>query len=68
MTTSSSQLRALPQPFRIVDAFALSDVGLVREYNEDAAISSVSRGVFVVADGMGGLPAGVSRRRRSWAD
>ena len=33
---------------------ALSDVGLVRKDNEDNYLVSPERGLFVVADGMGG--------------
>jgi PPM family protein phosphatase len=43
---------------RCVDAHARTHVGHVRDHNEDAVISDPARGVFVLADGMGGLPAG----------
>lgn len=43
---------------RIVDAHARTDVGFERDHNEDAAMTSLSHGVFVVADGMGGHAAG----------
>lgn len=36
----------------------LSDTGLVRERNEDAVQCDPPRGILVVADGMGGHPAG----------
>jgi serine/threonine protein phosphatase PrpC len=37
---------------------AATNVGRVRELNEDAFVSRVSDGLFVVCDGMGGAPAG----------
>ena len=39
--------------FRFVDA-ALSDVGRVRAANEDAFVAVPERGLWAVADGMGG--------------
>lgn len=44
-------------PFRI-SAFGLSDKGTVRPKNEDAMAVEPSRGIIMVADGMGGAPAG----------
>ncbi len=40
------------------DAYVLSDVGRVREHNEDDALMLPSHHVFVVADGMGGHACG----------
>ena len=37
---------------------ALTDVGLQRTRNEDALLVDEARGIFAVADGMGGHPAG----------
>ena len=39
-------------------AFGLTDVGRKRKHNEDAYLLDVERGLFVVADGMGGHAAG----------
>lgn len=44
-------------PYKIV-AFGLSDVGLVRDNNEDAWGAVPELGFFVLADGMGGHQAG----------
>jgi len=44
-------------PFHI-SAFGLSDKGMVRPKNEDAMAVDPSSGVVIVADGMGGAPAG----------
>lgn len=41
-----------------VTAFGLTDVGRKRKHNEDAYLLDAERGLFVVADGMGGHAAG----------
>jgi PPM family protein phosphatase len=41
-----------------IAAAAISDVGKVREHNEDAFVCDVEHGLFVVCDGMGGHAAG----------
>ena len=41
-----------------LEAYAATDVGPVRETNEDALLVDVEGGLFVVADGMGGHAAG----------
>jgi len=42
----------------MVDAYGISNKGLVRKTNEDSFVCSVELGLFVVADGMGGHSAG----------
>ena len=41
-----------------LEAYAATDVGTVRETNEDSFLVDVEGGLFVVADGMGGHAAG----------
>lgn len=41
-----------------INAFGRSHVGKVRERNEDTLVVEPSRGILIVADGMGGTPAG----------
>ncbi len=41
-----------------LEAWLATDVGMVREHNEDSAHSEPDRGFFIVADGMGGHAAG----------
>jgi protein phosphatase len=41
-----------------VEAFGITDKGLIRDNNEDAFSVDVAAGLFFVADGMGGLDAG----------
>lgn len=50
MTTGADSLR--------LQGFGLTDVGLVREGNEDAFFVSEQQGLFIVSDGMGGQRAG----------
>lgn len=51
----------VPNPSRSVfefDGAALSHKGFVREHNEDATLADPGRGLWVVADGMGGYDHG----------
>jgi serine/threonine protein phosphatase PrpC len=41
-----------------IDCFGQSDIGLVREVNEDAWLAQPEKGLFLLADGMGGHNAG----------
>jgi serine/threonine protein phosphatase PrpC len=41
-----------------LEAWLVTDVGIVREHNEDAAYMEPANGFFIVADGMGGHAAG----------
>src|ERR1041384_3624284 len=41
-----------------LEAWLVTDVGVVREHNEDSAYMEPSNGFFIVADGMGGHAAG----------
>lgn len=41
-----------------IDAFGLTDVGQVREHNEDSIDCDIERSMFILADGMGGHNAG----------
>jgi len=42
----------------MLEAFGLSDLGCVRQNNEDTYVLSPETGLYVVADGMGGAQAG----------
>ena len=50
-----------PRP--MLEAYALSDRGCVRTNNEDYCLRDLDRGLFVVADGMGGAVAGEKASR-----
>jgi serine/threonine protein phosphatase PrpC len=41
-----------------LDAWLVTDVGVVRDHNEDSAFMEAGQGFFIVADGMGGHAAG----------
>ena len=41
-----------------LDAWLVTDVGVVRDHNEDSAFMEAAKGFFIVADGMGGHAAG----------
>lgn len=55
-------MAAAPQdevsPRVTLEAWLVTDVGVVRDHNEDSAFMETSRGFFIVADGMGGHAAG----------
>ena len=42
----------------IITSHGHSDVGFVRENNEDSFLVDESKGIYCVADGVGGLPFG----------
>jgi protein phosphatase len=48
---------------RMLEAFALSDKGCVRANNEDYCLIDADRGLYVLADGMGGAKAGEQASR-----
>lgn len=41
-----------------LESWLVTDVGVVRDHNEDSAFMETSKGFFIVADGMGGHAAG----------
>lgn len=41
-----------------INYFGISDIGLVREHNEDVWLACPEKGLFLLADGMGGHSAG----------
>ena len=41
-----------------LDAWLVTDVGMVRDHNEDSALVDPEHRFFIVADGMGGHAAG----------
>ncbi|MBA3455497.1 MAG: serine/threonine-protein phosphatase [Deltaproteobacteria bacterium] len=41
-----------------LEAWLVTDIGMVRDHNEDSAFKDAARGFFIVADGMGGHAAG----------
>src|SRR5689334_20693108 len=47
----------------MLEAFALSDKGCVRTNNEDYCLIDADRGLYVLADGMGGAKAGEQASR-----
>jgi len=54
-------MAASPQdeaPRVTLEAWLVTDVGIVREHNEDSAYMEPANGFFIVADGMGGHAAG----------
>src|SRR6476659_6959757 len=50
---------ALDEATRVtLEAWLVTDVGVVRDHNEDSAFMEPTQGFFIVADGMGGHAAG----------
>src|SRR5260370_13025598 len=47
----------------MLEAFSLSDKGCVRANNEDYCLIDAERGLYVLADGMGGAKAGEQASR-----
>ena len=47
----------------MLEAFSLSDKGCVRTNNEDYCFIDAERGLYVLADGMGGAKAGEQASR-----
>ncbi|HEX9784163.1 MAG TPA: protein phosphatase 2C domain-containing protein [Opitutaceae bacterium] len=41
-----------------IDAHGVTNVGLIRDHNEDSLLVDLDYGVFAVADGVGGMPGG----------
>src|ERR1700712_5124339 len=59
MTTDGSPLVGSDEASRVtLEAWLVTDIGMVRDHNEDSAHMEPTRGFFIVADGMGGHAAG----------
>lgn len=59
MTTSGSELVGSDEVSRVtLEAWLVTDIGMVRDHNEDCAHMAPASGFFIVADGMGGHAAG----------
>src|SRR5215468_3392736 len=58
MTAASPDVRPDEATRVTLDAWLVTDVGVVRDHNEDSAFKEPKRGFFIVADGMGGHAAG----------
>src|SRR5215467_9874773 len=57
--TAGSQQVAPDEAARVtLAAWLVTDVGVVRDHNEDSASMEPTAGFFIVADGMGGHAAG----------
>ena len=44
----------------LITSHGHSDVGFVRDKNEDSFVVDEKKGIFAVADGVGGLPYGIA--------
>src|SRR5438105_4348893 len=58
MTAASPDVRPDEATRVTLDAWLVTDVGVVRDHNEDSAFMDPAAGFFIVADGMGGHAAG----------
>lgn len=59
MTPDPEKIDAVPaEPVVELSAWRVTDVGMVREHNEDSSLFDANIGFFIVADGMGGHAAG----------
>lgn len=47
-----------------LNAYGITDPGKIRSVNEDAYLTDLAHGLFVVADGLGGLPEGDKASQR----
>ena len=56
-STHSNHSQSIPHLMKL-SAYGHSDVGFIRETNEDSFLVSLEKGIFAVADGVGGLPYG----------
>src|SRR2546430_8373829 len=58
MTGASPDVRPDEATRVTLEAWLVTDVGVVRDHNEDSAHMEPTAGFFIVADGMGGHAAG----------
>src|SRR3954469_5946617 len=58
MTAVSPDVRPDEATRVTLEAWMVTDVGVVRDHNEDSAYMEPTAGFFIVADGMGGHAAG----------
>lgn len=54
---NKSSMAAIQKPYKVI-ATGLSDIGLVRQNNEDVWTAIPDLGLYLLADGMGGHQAG----------